>query len=51
MAVFSLEHAQDCKKCGLVTQRHNEVKDAIGHIASLVYREVTKEPVVRKSDK
>ena len=43
-AAFSLEHALDCKKGGLVTQRHNEVRDALGDIASLAYREATKEP-------
>ena len=50
-ATFSLEHALDCKKGGLVTQRHNEVRDALGDIASLAYREVTKEPVVKEPDK
>ena len=49
-ATFSLEHALDCKKGGLVTQRHNEVRDALGDIAAMAYREVTKEPIVREPD-
>ena len=40
-AATSLEHALDCKKGGLVTQRHNEVRDVIGDLASVVFKEVT----------
>ena len=36
-APFSLEHALDCKKGGLVIQRHNEVRDALGDIATMAY--------------
>ena len=50
LLTFSLEHALDCKKCSLVTQRQNEVKDALENIAALAYREVTKEPLVREPD-
>ena len=47
-AATSLEHALDCKKGGLVTQRHNEV---IGDLASLVfYKEVVKEPIVQEAN-
>ena len=31
---------------GLVTRRHNEVRDAFGDLASLVWSPVVKEPVV-----
>ena len=49
-AATSLEHALDCKKGGLVTQRHNEVRDVIGNLASLVYKEVVKEPIVHEAN-
>ena len=47
-AATSLEHALDCKKGGLVTQHHNE--DVIGDLASLVYKEVVKEPIVQEAN-
>ena len=47
---FDMTHALDCKKGGLVTQRHNEVRDALGDIAALAYKEVVREPVVREAD-
>ena len=49
-AATSLEHALDCKKGGLVTQRHNEVRDVIGDLASHVYKEVVKEPIVQEAN-
>ena len=45
-APFSTEHALDCHFGGLVTRRHNEVRDAFGDLASLVWSPVVKEPVV-----
>ena len=48
--VFNLTHALDCRKGGLVTQRHNEVRDAIGDLASLVYKEVMREPIVQEAN-
>ena len=45
-APLSIEHALDCRFGGLVTRRHNEVCDAFGDLASLVWSPVVKEPVV-----
>ena len=49
-AQFSLGHALDCKKGRLITQRHNEVRDALWDIAALTNKEVVREPVVREAD-
>ena len=46
---FSFQHALDCKKGGLVTQRHNEVRDALGDLAAIVYKHV-REPIVQEAD-
>ena len=46
---FNLQHALDCKKGGLVTLRHNEVRDALGDIASMAYKDVVREPIVREA--
>jgi len=43
---FSLTHALDCHKGGLVTQHHNEVRDALGDLAALGYSEVVHKPIV-----
>ena len=48
-AATSLEHALDCKKGGLITQHHNEVRDVIGNLASAVCKEVV-EPVVQEAN-
>ena len=47
---FSFQHALDCKKSGLVTQRHNEVRDALGDLAAIVYKDVVREPIVSEAD-
>ena len=47
---LTLQHALDCKKGVLVIQRHNEIRDCIGDIASQVWTHVIKEPVVREAD-
>ena len=36
-APFSIEHTLDCRFEGLVTRRHNEVQDAFGDLAPLVW--------------
>jgi len=46
---FSIEHALDCHFGGLVSRRHNEVRDAFGDFASLIWSSVMKEPIVRDS--
>ena len=46
---FDLAHALDSKKGGLVTHCHNKVRDALGDIAALAFKEVTREPVVREA--
>ena len=43
----SLDHFLICKKGGLITQRHNEIRDAVGDLASLVWGSVKREPVVK----
>ena len=43
---FSVEHALDCLVGGLVGQRHNEVQDAVCDLATLVWSQVQKEPIV-----
>ncbi len=49
-SVFSLSHALSCRKGGLVIRRHNEVRDAIGDLASQVWSKVQREPVVRDAN-
>ena len=46
-APFSLDHTLVCRKGGLIIQRHNEVWDAVGDLAALVWGRVVSEPVVR----
>ena len=46
--VFSVDHALHCQIGGLVGQRHNEVHDAIGNLASLAWGQVQKEPAVQR---
>ena len=47
---FSFQHALDCKKGGLVTQHHNEVRDAPGDLAAIVYKDVVRESIVQEAD-
>ena len=37
---FTLRHALMCKKGGLLTLRHNDIRDAVGDLASLVWKDV-----------
>ena len=45
---FALRHALACKKGGLLTLRHNEIRDAVCDLASLVWKGVQREPVIRE---
>ena len=47
---FDLQHALSCKKGGLVTLRHNEIRDAIRDLASILWKDVKREPVVKEPD-
>ena len=40
-APFTVEHSLDCRVGGLVGRRHNEVRDAVGDLASLAWGQVT----------
>ena len=48
-APSSLDHALICKKGGLIIQHHNELRDAIGDLAALVWRHVHREPIIQDS--
>ena len=43
---FSLFHTLDCCKVGMVTQHHNKVREALGDLVALAYRNVIGEPIV-----
>ena len=45
-----MKHALVCRKSGLVVQRHNEVRDVIGDMASLVWNQVKKDTIVKEAD-
>ena len=47
---FSFQHALDCKKGGLVTQHHNEVRDALGDLAAIMYKDLVRESIVQEAD-
>ena len=48
-ANFTLQHALDCKKGGLVILRHNEIRDCLGDLASQVWPQVIKKPIVNEA--
>ena len=49
-AAFTLSHAMDCRRGGLVVRRHNEICDALGDLACLAYKDVIQEPIVCDGD-
>ena len=48
-ATFSYKHALDCKKGGLVTRCHNEVRDTLGDLSSIVYKDIILEQVIQEA--
>ena len=47
-----MQHVLDCKVGGLLIQRHNEIRDCIGDIASpQVWTQVVREPIVREAER
>ena len=49
-SAFSLEHMLKFLKRDLVTQQHNEVRDAPGEIAAMAFKWVIREPVMKEAD-
>ena len=47
---FDLSHALSCRTGGLVTQRHNEVRDAFADLSAMAWNQVKREPIVKESD-
>ena len=48
-AEFSVDHGLNCPKGGNVIERHNEIRDVTGQLASMAFSHVTSEPVVREA--
>ena len=46
-ASFSIDHALVCRKGDLIIQRHNEVRNAVGDLAVLMWDRIVSEPVAR----
>ena len=47
-ATFTVDHALDYRFGSLVTCRHNEVQDAVGDLASLMWNPVRCAPIVKE---
>ena len=45
----SLDHFLVCRKGGLIIQRHNEIRHAIGDLAALAWSSVKREPIVKEA--
>ena len=47
-AKFSISHALDCKKGGLVTARHNELRDGVAYLAGKAFTSshVSNDPLI-----
>ncbi len=49
-AKFGVSHALKCKKSAVIIRRHNEVRDAVYDLSSLIWTNIRREPVVREAD-
>ena len=49
-SAVSLSHTLDCRKGGLITQCHNEIRDGLGDLMALAYKDVIRELVVREGN-
>uniref|UniRef100_A0A1X7VJI9 Uncharacterized protein n=1 Tax=Amphimedon queenslandica TaxID=400682 RepID=A0A1X7VJI9_AMPQE len=47
-ATFSTVHALDCRKAGLVSQRHNEICDLLCDLSSIARNNVMREPIIQE---
>lgn len=43
---FNMEHALSCKKGGLISRRHNEIRDVLGELMLSAWGNCCKEPVI-----
>ena len=46
---FSIEHALSCKTGGLITRRHNEVRDLLGEVMAMAWGNCVKEPIIAEA--
>ena len=44
-----MDHFLICMKGGLIVQRHNDIRDAIGDLAAMVWGQFRREPIVSES--
>ena len=47
---FTIHHALSCNKDGLISQRHNEIRDFLIQLSSCAWSSVQREPILRESN-
>ena len=47
---FNLDHALCCKTGGLITRRHNEIRDLLGEMCQKSWGNVVKEPIISEEE-
>lgn len=47
---FDIDHALCCKTGGLITRRHNEIRDLVCELCQQAWGNVTKEPLISETD-